>query len=112
VKRLAARTDLRLPTTKSACNAPPLCTALPCSHAARFLTVLQGHCYDASNCRKLTVFSAAGPPSTVRLEDYMSALAGTTFEERWYDLGWLALISAIFVGILLVTARFVVWQKK
>lgn len=82
------------------------------SHSARFLTVLQGHCYDPPNCPSITLLSASGPPQRVRVEDYMSSLAGTNYEARWEDLGWLTFISAVFVVALLLTARFIVWQKK
>ena len=54
------------------------------SHAVRFLTVLQGHCYndDRSTCPKVTLYSASGATVLTR-EEYLTGLAGLPYESRW-----------------------------
>lgn len=79
----------------------------------RFLTVLQGHCYndDKTTCPKVTLYSASGPTVVTR-EAYLTGLAGLPYESRWPELGWLAFIAAFFATVTFLSMRFLVWQRK
>lgn len=71
---------------------------------------MQGHCYGDS-CSSIAIPTSNGVLQLPR-EAYFDSLTGFSFNERWTTLGWLALISGIYVLVALFAARNITHLRK
>ena len=87
--------------------------AVPTSHIMRALGTTEFYCAGgaAAGCPQITVVTSSGPVVVDRYE-FVSNFLGSTFQNRWNELGWAALAIAVMLAISILALRFVNHQTR
>jgi len=80
--------------------------AVPTSHVLRALATSQFYC-SGDGCPSITVLTPDGAAVEVGRYEYVSQYVGSSFQDRWAELGWAALSAGVLAVIAVASVRFV-----
>ena len=63
------------------------------------------------NCPTIQVVGPSGPQTISRYQ-YVSNYLGSSYDNRWGELGWVALAAGVMVVLALVSLRLINHQKR
>lgn len=85
--------------------------AMPTSHTLRALAMDQFYCPPGTPCPVLQVATGSGTTAVGRYQ-YVSAFLGTTYAQRWGEVGWVALAAAVMAVVAVAALRVISHQKR
>lgn len=92
--------------------------AVPTSHVLRALGTDQFYCAGgaAAGCPQISVPGATGGGAagfqSVDRYAFVTSILGSTYGDRWGEIGWVAVAAGVMCVIAIVSLRFISHQKR
>jgi hypothetical protein len=90
--------------------------AVPTSHVMRALGTDQFACRGAARaagaCPAISVVGPSGGVTSVDREAFVNGYLGSSYGDRWGELGWVALAAGVMVVLALASLRLINHQKR